>query len=283
MKPERPDDFRDRSRTRVLVVDDEPPARRRLRRLLEHRADVEWVGEATNGRTAVETIGAHAIDLVFLDIQMPDLDGFGVLAEIGVEHMPGVVFVTAFDHYAIEAFDFNALDYLLKPFTDERFETAFLRARERLRQKQSDEVCERLACLLEARNPDALYPRQRNQSEADPADDSPATLRRFAVHHGERIFFVPVAEIDWIEAEGAYVRLHRGKQTHLVRDSLKNLEKRLDRTRFLRVHRSTMVQLDRIVEMAPLFHGEYELVLRDGTKLKLSRSFRDRLPQIRGG
>ncbi|MEM7355832.1 MAG: LytTR family DNA-binding domain-containing protein [Acidobacteriota bacterium] len=259
-------------RPRVLLVDDEPPARRRLRRLLEARDDIELVGESGDGRSAVDAIHQLRPDLVFLDIQMPDLDGFGVLEAIGPENMPAVVFVTAYDEYALDAFDLNVLDYLLKPYTDERFGQALQRALRDLRRQRSEEVCERLACLLAARGP-------------QPEPDTPASgpLRRIAVHHGERIVFVPVAEIDWIEAEGAYVRLHRGPQTHLVRDSLKRLETQLDPEHFVRIHRSTIVRIDRVIEMTPLFHGEYELTLSTGAKLKLSRSYRDRLPRIQRG
>ena len=267
---------------RVLIVDDEPPARRRLQRLLARRDDVELAGESTNGREAVAAIAELEPDVVFLDIRMPDLDGFGVLEEVGPERMPAVVFVTAFDQYAIDAFELSALDYLLKPYTDERFDMSLDRSLERLREKRAGDLCERLACLIDSHK---LSSPSATASSATASSATPAspTLRRIAVQKRERIFFVPVVDIDWIEAEGAYVRLHVGGHSHLVRESLKNLEQKLDADRFLRVHRSTMVQIDRVVEMAPLFHGEYQLVLRDGARIKLSRSYRDQLTRLREG
>lgn len=270
-------------RARVLIVDDEPPARRRLRRLIAKRGDVELAGESANGREAVAAIAELEPDVVFLDIRMPDLDGFGVLEEVGPESMPVVVFVTAFDEYAVDAFELRALDYLLKPYTDERFETALDRSLERLREKRSGELCERLKSLIDS------HPSHTGGGAPAPGTSAPGTapavpgLKRIAVQQRERIFFVPVADVDWIEAEGAYVRLHVGDRSHLVRDSLKNLEDKLDAGRFLRVHRSTMVQIDRVVEMAPLFHGEYQLTLRGGARVKLSRSYRHQLPRLREG
>ncbi len=251
---------------RTLVVDDEPLARRRLRRLLENRADVEPVGECENGLEAVEALTTKRPDLVFLDIQMPDLDGFGVVEKVGSEQMPVVVFVTAYEEYALAAFSVSALDYLLKPFEDQRFDVALERAVRQVRERRSAELCERLACLVEGRrvDPEVATP------EARP-------LARFTIRKGGRVFFLPVADVDWIEAAGSYVRLHTGERSHLLRDSIKRLETVLDSEVFARIHRSTMVRMDRIQELRPLFHGEYEVRLVDGTKLKLSRSHRDKL------
>lgn len=275
----------ERALARVLIVDDEPPARRRLRRLLANRDDVELVGESTHGREAVAAITELVPDVVFLDVRMPDLDGIGVLEEIGPERMPVVVFVTAFDEYALDAFELAALDYLLKPYTDERFELALERSLERLREQRSEALCERLTCLIDSHHHRSTE-RPASAASSPVASAAPPSApwaRRIAVQKHERTFFVPVAEIDWIEAEGAYVRLHVVGRSHLIRDSLKNLERRLDPERFLRVHRSSIVRVDRVVEMAPLFHGEYQLVLKGGERLKLSRSYRHQLERLREG
>lgn len=262
---------------RVLIVDDEPPARRHLRRLLAGRTEIELVGEYGDGRSAVEGIEKARPDLVFLDIQMPELDGLEVVQAVGPERMPEVVFVTAYDAYALEAFAVNALDYLLKPFEDERFHQTLERALERLRQRRSEALCERLACLVEGRH------LQRKEAAMGGSFDREASardvpLRRLVVEKGGRLFLLPVVRITWIEAEGAYVRLHTGHGTHLIRDSLKRLEKVLDG--FVRVHRSSLVNAERVTELRPLFRGEYEVVLEDGTCLKLSRGYRDRLPLL---
>ncbi|MDX1503394.1 MAG: LytTR family DNA-binding domain-containing protein [Thermoanaerobaculia bacterium] len=261
---------------RVLVADDEPPARRRLLELLRCRSEVAApVAEAADGRQAVERIAAGRPDLVFLDIQMPELDGFEVIEKVGPERMPAVVFVTAYDEYALDAFEVAAVDYLLKPFEDERFETAFRRSVESLRQRRSQEIWERLACLVDGR---------RLTREATPRDEPARPLERLPVERRGRTFLIPVRDVEWIAAEGAYVRLHtpggRGPRSHLVRDSLKRLETVLDPERFVRVHRSAMVQAPRVRELRPLFHGELELVLESGATVKLSRSYRDRIDRL---
>ncbi len=259
---------------RVLIVDDEPLARRRLRRFLDGRDGVEVAGEADNGRTAVTAIRTLSPDLVFLDIRMPDLDGFGVVHEIGTAAMPAVVFITAFDEYAIDAFEISALDYVLKPFTNKRLEQALERALERLREQRAGALRERLECLL-----DAQEQRLAKSSEKTPEK----RLRRFSVRRGGRLFFVPFGDVDWIESDGPYIRLHTGERTHLVRDSLKRLEGALDPTEFARVHRSVMVRIDRVEELRPLDHGEYEVTLQSGVRLKLSRSYRDVLGRLMTG
>ena len=256
---------------RILLVDDEPLARKRLRSLLGRRSDVEVVGECRDGREAVDAIVEVGPDLVFLDIQMPELDGFDVLEAVGSDRMPEVVFVTAFDEYALDAFEVAALDFLLKPFEDERFEAALDRALDRLRERQKAELGERLSCLVDGRQLD-------RSGETAPEFQGPQT--RLAIEKRGRIYFVPVADIHWIEAEGAYVRLHTAKGTHLMRGSLKALEATLDGRRFVRIHRSAMVDVERIVELQPLFHGEYRVTLEGGRELKLSRSYRHRLANI---
>jgi two-component system, LytTR family, response regulator len=249
---------------RALIVDDEPLARQRLRRLLQDEPDVEIVGEAGDGGDAVATIRALKPDLVFLDVHMPVLDGFGVLEAIGVEAMPAVIFVTAYDRYALRAFEYHALDYLLKPFDRERFRKALERARAHLgRSPSRDEAQQLLGAVEEFRSEGKI-------------------LERLVIKSAGRVFFLRVEEIDWIEAAGNYVRLHVGKETHLLRDTMSSLETRLDPRKFLRIHRSTMVNIERIQELQPLFHGDYVVILRDGTQLNMSRGYRQRLQEVFG-
>lgn len=245
---------------RALIVDDEPLARERLRTLLKPEADVEIVGECGDGEKAVSAIRRHKPDLLFLDVQMPERDGFDVLEALGAEEMPVVVFVTAYDKYALRAFEVHALDYLLKPFDRERFQRALERAREQVAGRHSSTLGERLLALL-----------------ADRATEQ-KRLQRVVIKSGGRIFFLRVEEIDWIEAAGNYLRLHVGREEHLLRETMNRLEARLDPAKFLRIHRSTIVNLERIREMQPSFHGDYVVLLRDGTRLALSRSHRDKLP-----
>lgn len=248
---------------RALIVDDEPVARDGIRVLLQNDTDVEIVGECANGHEAVRAIGETAPDLVFLDVQMPELDGFGVIEEVGAENMPLVIFVTAYDQYALQAFDVAALDYLLKPYSDERFLTAVDRAKRQIRRGEVGQLTSRLISLLEG------------QAGQFARDRSPARyLQRIMLKTGGRLTFLRTEEIDWIEAEGDYVRLHAGGKRHLLRDTMKRLEEQLDPSQFLRTHRSTIVNLDRIKELHPFFHGDYLIVLKDGTELELSRSRR---------
>ncbi len=222
----------------------------------------EVVGECCNGRSAVEKIRELKPDLVFLDVQMPEVDGFGVIREVGAEYMPAVVFVTAFDEYAVNAFDVNALDYLLKPFDEERFARCVARVEQRLSQPTATmRVVEKLASLLA----DQVKPR---------------TADRLAIRNSDRITLLQTDDIDWIEAADNYVEIHVGKHAHLMRETLSNLEQRLQPHRFLRIHRSRLVNADRIKELHPLFHGEYELVLNDGTRLTSSRHYRDVLQKL---
>jgi len=256
---------------RVLVADDEPLARRRVLRLLrEHDDEVDVVAVCESGSQAVEAIRETRPDLVFLDVQMPGLDGFEVLERLGGE-LPAVIFVTAHDRYALRAFEVHALDYLLKPFDAERFHRALEHGRARLGQRDG-EGRERLAALLEQ------LARERGGS-AEPAPPAPARrhLDWVMVKVRGKVEFLRTADIDWIEAEGNYVRLHAGKKKYLVREKIGALEERLDPERFLRVHRSALVQLDRVAELHPMAAGDGILVLRDGSEVKLSRGFRRRL------
>lgn len=248
---------------RTLIVDDEPLARERLRTLLADEADIEIVGECGDGRRAVAAIRKHRPDLVFLDVQMPELDGFGVLRAVGAQNLPTVVFVTAYDKYALKAFEVHALDYLLKPFDRDRFDRALDRARRELR-RGTGELNERVLHLLEE------------------AGAKPRFLERLVVKTAGRVYFLRAEEIDWFEAAGNYVKLHAGKDEHLIRETMANLEDQLNPKKFVRIHRSTIVQIERIKELQPWFHGDYVVLLRDGTKLTLSRSYRDRLENLLG-
>ncbi|HEX5732861.1 MAG TPA: LytTR family DNA-binding domain-containing protein [Blastocatellia bacterium] len=250
---------------RVLIVDDEPLARKRIKRMLATDADVEIVGDCATGREAVAVIRDREPDLIFLDIQMPEMDGFSVLKSVAPERMPFVIFVTAYDQYALRAFEFYALDYLLKPFDRRRFEKAMQRARERILKEKGDELKERTIALLEE-----IKARSHH-------------LGRLVIKAGGRVFFIKTEEIDWIEAEGKYVRLHVGRESHLLREAIGSLEAQLDPEKFLRIHRSTIVNIDRIRELQPWFHNEYRVILRDGTELMLSRSCRKKLGEMLGG
>lgn len=240
---------------KVLVADDEPLARRRLERLLSVHADVHIAAVATNGTETVDLIRAVRPHVLFLDVQMPDLDGFGVIAEVGPEEMPVTVFVTAFDRYALAAFDAQAIDYLLKPFADERFEQAFARARAHLKHKGS--MVAAFETILE------------KAVKGNP-------LSRFPVRANDHIYFVLLEDIHWFSSEGPYVRLHTGDgKTHLVRDSIKNLVDRLDPSRYLRIHRSTLVDSTRIKALYPRGHSDYDVEMSNGHTLKLSRRYRE--------
>jgi len=247
---------------RVLIADDETVARRRIRRLLAPEADMVVAGECADGAAAVNAIATDSPDLVFLDVQMPELDGFGVLRAIDPAALPAIVFVTAFDRYALRAFDVHAIDYLLKPFTPERFRLALDRARARIRRADVDPGLASLAATL--RRP-------------------PRYLSRVPVRSKGRIVLVDLSTVDWIEAADNYVRLHAGRREFLLRETLAGLEKRLDPERFARIHRSAIVQVDRIHELHPASHGDMDVVLKDGTVLTLSRTWRYQVRGLFGG
>lgn len=253
---------------RTLVVDDEKPARRRLLDLLEQQQDVEVVGVGRDGREAVELIRDKKPHLLFLDIQMPNLDGFGVLEDVGPLRMPVTVFVTAYDNYAIQAFEAHALDYLLKPFSDERFETALNHARRHIKTHRASELGRQFARLLAD---------QTAAEAAPPPEPATGNLQRLVLKSSGRVKFLDVDEIDWIEAAGVYVYLHTGAKTYLYRATIGELQQRLDPERFVRVHRSAAVNTDRIQELHPLSHGDYTVLLKDGTEIKLSRKYRPQL------
>jgi two-component system LytT family response regulator len=250
-------------RIRTVIVDDEPLARERLRTLLAAEPDVEIVAECANGRRAVTVLGEQDADLVFLDVQMPELDGFEVLESLGPERCPKIVFVTAYDRHALRAFEVHALDYLLKPFDRERFRTALDRARRELARSNGDGGVER-----------------RLEALLDELRGGRAHLERLVVRSVGRVTFLPVDEIDWIEGAGNYARVHTGARDHLVRETMKTLSERLDPRRFTRIHRSTIVNVERIRELRPGFHGEFVVILTDGTRLASSRNFSDRLREL---
>jgi two-component system LytT family response regulator len=249
---------------RAAIVDDEPLARRRIRNLLARERDVDISAECANGKEAIESLEASPPDVLFLDIQMPEVDGFDVLQALGVGHVPVVIFVTAYDQFALRAFEAHALDYLLKPFDDERFETVLQRVRERIRQQRGGDLDRRLEALLETVRGDHGY------------------LRRFVVPAGHRSVFLRTEQIDWIGAERNYIRLHVGGRAHLMRENLSRIASALDPKTFCRIHRSTIVNIDRIQAVESLFRGEYLVVLHDGTKLTSGRSYRSNLHALMG-
>ncbi len=247
---------------RTLIVDDEFLARDRLRQLLQDNPEIELMGECANGTEAVEAIQEKRPDLVFLDVRMPELDGFEVLAEIDLDPMPVVVFVTAHDKFALKAFEVHAVDYLLKPFDRERFQTALSRALERVKHRDGAAIAQRQAAVV-----------AELRSSQKPLD-------RLAVKSSGRVVFVKVDDIDWIEAAHNYVELHVEKQSHLLRETLNSIEARLPAEKFVRISRSVIVNIERIKELEPLFYGEYNVTLRNGTRLTLSRRYRDKLHQL---
>ena len=263
---------------RVLIVDDEPLARRRLQQLLAARDDATLVGQAENGRQAVRLIAAEAPDLVFLDVQMPGLNGVDVIREVGPEDMPPVVFVTAYDQYALEAFRLAALDYLVKPFDDARFDEAFTRAHQQVRLQEKGQTADRLLALLE--NEDAGDNDDAASGEA--ADASPH-LERIAVETPGRMRIISTSDIDYITADGSYAELHlAGGKRYPIRERMKTLEERLDPDVFFRIHRSTIVRLERVASLLTRSGGRYAVELEDGTRLKVSRSRYDDLQERLG-
>ena len=250
---------------RTLLVDDEPLARSNLRSLLSKHDSVEVVGECSNGKEALQFLSATPIDLVFLDVQMPEMDGFQVLEALDCPQMPAIIFVTAFDEHAIRAFDVSATDYLLKPVDDERFARALRRAKDALARREFGEIEVRVASLLSQREPERKFP------------------SRLLVKTHSRVFFVPVDDIDYIEAEDYYSALHIGTKTHLLREPIKELESRLDPSLFVRVHRSTIVNVRRIKELRNLPGGGHSVHLIDGTVLRLSRARWERMREFLAG
>jgi two-component system LytT family response regulator len=247
---------------RVIIADDEPLARERLRELLRREPNIEIVAEAGDGRAAIEAIMEHKPDLVFLDVQMPELTGFDVVEQLSGETLPAVIFVTAYDQFAVKAFEVHAVDYVLKPVDPDRLKTAVGRAMERLRAGQSDDLHSRVQSLLAEIRPES---RQTD---------------RVAVKSGNRVILVKVDDIDWVEAADNYVVLHVGNENHMQRSTISAMEEKLPQDKFVRISRSAIVNVDRIKELQPLFHGEYVVILRNGARLTLSRTHRDKLGRL---
>ena len=260
---------------RVVIVDDEALAREALRLRLSQEPDIEIVGEAANGADAVELVRKLEPDLMFLDIQMPGMDGFEVVEKVASDHLPIVVFVTAHDQYALKAFETHALDYLLKPFTASRFHDAVDRARLEVARAGDDETHQRLIDVLDERR------RARLDRESRETNAGERYVARVAVKHHQRIVLVKVADIDWIESSANYAHLHAGEKNYVVRMTMSELERRLDPASFARIHRSTIVQIDRIQDIIDAWHGDFDVTLRDGTVLRLTRNYRDRLLERR--
>ena len=254
---------------RVVVVDDEPLARDCVRLALGSHSDIEIVGECASGEEAVHAVIDLAPDLVFLDVQMPDLGGFEVIEQIGVERMPPVIFVTAFDAHALQAFRVHALDYVLKPFDDARVDEALQHARLHLASQRDGEFGRRLAALLAGRTPNA-------DTVSAPATATPY-LTRFGVRDDDRTKFVAAASVDWFEADSNYVVLHVGAVEHRVRTAIGTLARSLDPRQFAQIHRSMVVNLDRVREVQPWFGGDYVAILHDGRRLRVSRTFAPRV------
>jgi two-component system LytT family response regulator len=250
---------------RTLIVDDEPLARRNLRLLLEKDSQIEILDECRNGREAVKAVNELAPDLIFLDIQMPEMDGFEVIANVGAAQIHAIIFVTAFDQYALKAFEVHALDYLLKPFDDTRFKKALQQAKAQIEQREINKISKKLLALLEDRESKRVYTPPKTY------------LTRIMVKLANRVVLLRVDEIDWIEADGNYAKLHVGRKAHLLREKMHDLEAQLDPQNFVRIHRSIIVNLERIKELHPHFNGDYIVVLEDGVQLKLSRSRREQL------
>ena len=250
-------------RIKTLIVDDEPLARRNLRLLLEQDPQIKILDECRNGREAIQAINATNPDLIFLDIQMPEMDGFDVLESVGAEQIHSIIFVTAYDQYALKAFEVHALDYLLKPYDDVRFNKALAAAKAQVEQREINKLSKKLLALLEERESKRVEPQKERY------------LSRIMIKLTNRVILLKVGDVDWIEADGNYVKLHVGQKSHLLREKMQDLEAQLNPQKFVRIHRSTIVNLDRVKEMHPHFNGDYILVLEDGAQLKLSRSRRE--------
>ena len=252
------------TKIRAVIVDDEELGRDRIQGLLEQQPDIELVGICSDGPSAVSTIDRLKPDLVFLDVQMPGMDGFEVVEQLDWQ-VPAVVFVTAHDGHALKAFEISALDFILKPFDQTRFEKALERARGQIGRKDSPKepaMDSRIASLLEELRDERRY------------------SERLIVKSSGRVFFIRTDEVDWVEASGNYVKIHTKADAHLLRESMKNMEAKLDPKIFVRIHRSAIVNIDRIKELEPWFHGEYIVIMRDGTRLTASRVFSDRLSAL---
>lgn len=243
---------------KILIVDDEPLARRRIRYLLKKEENIETIEEARNGLEAVKSIKENFPDIIFLDVQMPVMDGFGVIEEIGIDKMPHIIFVTAFDKYALQAFEVNAVDYLLKPFNKTRFKKSLSKAVEYINSKKSDDFKSNLNLLIQDIRHKYKYP------------------DRLIIKSADSYTFLKSEEIDWIESAGNYLTIHSGKENHILRDTMNNFELKLDNKRFLRIHRQTIVNIDRIKGIQYRYNGKYTVLLKNGIKLSLGQKYNDK-------
>ena len=264
---------------RALVVDDESLAREALLVMLDDDPEIEAV-ECRNGREAVAAIREQSPDVVFLDIQMPEMDGFQVIEEVGAARMPVTVFVTAYDKHALRAFEAHALDYLLKPFDHDRFNTALQRAKTFVRQQKLGEISESLFAVLQGlRSKTGESPSDADNRKPERANHQ-GPINRVSIKSGGRIYFLKTEEIDWVEGAGDYLTLHSGSRTHLIRETMGNFHAKLDPQKFLRIHRSTIVNVERIKDIRPLYKGDYAITLTSGVGLKASRGYRHELQQL---
>lgn len=250
------------NRIKTVVVDDEPLACKRIVKLLEPDEEIELTAVCSNGEEAIQEINNNRPDLVFLDIQMPEIDGFNVLQNIKTDNPPAIIFVTAYDEYALKAFEVHALDYLLKPFKETRFRRALNRAKESIRQEDGSAIHKKVQSLL------------------DSFDSSNKHLSRLMVKSSGRFFFLNVGEIDWIESAGNYVRIHTGGKNYLIRDTMLNMENKLDSDTFFRIHRSAIVNIAKVKELEQWFHGDYMVIMNNGKKLTMSRNYKELLQRF---
>jgi len=266
---------------RALIVDDESLAREALLVMLDDDPEIEVIAECRNGKEAVTVIREQSPDVVFLDIQMPEMDGFQVVEEVGARQMPVTIFVTAYDKHALRAFEAHALDYLLKPFDHDRFNTALQRAKTFVRQQKLGEISESLFAMLQDMK---LKTGGDSPTDADNRNPERAARKepidRVVIKSGGRIYFLKIEEIDWVEGAGDYLSLHSGNQTHLIRETMGNFHAKLDSQKFLRIHRSTIVNIERIKDIRPLFKGDYVITLTSGMRLKASRGYRRELQAL---
>jgi two-component system LytT family response regulator len=258
-----------KTKIKTLIVDDEPLARQTIRDLLVDDPDVEVIGECKSGLEAVNFIRKQSPDLLFIDIQMPGMNGFEALARIDLERIPAIIFVTAFDQYALKAFEVHALDYLLKPFSDQRFKEALQQGKTYVELREINKLSQSLVALLgDHAGSETLAAKRKS------------FLTRFMIRSSGRVTFIKTSDVDWIAADDYYIKLHVGDKSHLLRISMNELEERLDPKRFLRIHRSTIINFDRVKELHQNPNGEYVVVLKNGTELKLSRSRRERFEEL---
>ncbi|WP_196139588.1 LytTR family DNA-binding domain-containing protein [Aliikangiella sp. G2MR2-5] len=267
-----------KSKIRTIIVDDESLARRGLNIRLEQFPDIELIAECKNGREALESIESLCPDLIFLDIQMPGIDGFEVVKRMQADHMPLVVFVTAFDQYAIDAFEVHAVDYVLKPIENERLATAIERVRSHLKQSDSDNQKKRLIDLIT--NITGHTPAKIDQMLETGEFEAPKYPEKIAIHDGGETTLVVASDIDWVEAAGDYMCIHAKEQVHVLRSTMKALENKLNPSSFQRIHRSTIVNLNKVEKVCSHINGEYHLILSGGARLKMSRSYRDKIKHI---